>query len=146
MRELERRVVLATIDRHWRDHLYENGISNEGIGLRAMAQRDPLVEYQREGYELFLTMMDQIKEESLGMIHNLEVQVQPNGADSAGATAPVLSGGGLDNTPQVDESQLSYTAPTEDGSAKTVKAFYVGVPDSAQKLARRTQLKTKESI
>ncbi|RRD35754.1 preprotein translocase subunit SecA [Leucobacter sp. OH2974_COT-288] len=122
MRELERRVVLATIDRHWRDHLYEMEYLKEGIGLRAMAQRDPLVEYQREGYELFLTMMDQIKEESLGMIHNLEVQVQPAQPGTPDAAEhPLLSGGGLDETSQVDDSQLSYTAPTEDGSAKTEK-------------------------
>lgn len=124
MRELERRVVLATIDRHWRDHLYEMEYLKEGIGLRAMAQRDPLVEYQREGYDLFLAMMDQIKEESLGMIHNLEVQVQQPemlAADGDAAAEPVLTGGGLDEAPEVDQSQLTYTAPAEDGSADTVK-------------------------
>ncbi len=53
MRELERRVVLSVIDRRWRDHLYEMDYLKDGIGLRAMAQRDPLVEYQREGFALF---------------------------------------------------------------------------------------------
>ncbi len=57
MRELERRVVLSVIDRRWRDHLYEMDYLKDGIGLRAMAQRDPLVEYQREGYALFQSMM-----------------------------------------------------------------------------------------
>ena len=58
MRELERRVVLSVIDRRWRDHLYEMDYLKDGIGLRAMAQRDPLVEYQREGFTLFQTMME----------------------------------------------------------------------------------------
>ena len=58
MRELERRVVLSVLDRKWREHLYEMDYLQEGIGLRAMAQRDPLVEYQREGFDMFAAMMD----------------------------------------------------------------------------------------
>ena len=53
MRELERRVLLSVLDRKWREHLYEMDYLQEGIGLRAMAQRDPLVEYQREGFDMF---------------------------------------------------------------------------------------------
>jgi preprotein translocase subunit SecA len=75
MRELERRVVLSVIDRRWRDHLYEMDYLKDGIGLRAMAQRDPLVEYQREGFALFQNMMAQIREESIGFLFNLEVEV-----------------------------------------------------------------------
>ena len=52
MREVERRVMLSVLDRKWREHLYEMDYLQEGIGLRAMAQRDPLVEYQREGFAL----------------------------------------------------------------------------------------------
>jgi preprotein translocase subunit SecA len=52
MREVERRVMLSVLDRKWREHLYEMDYLKEGIGLRAMAQRDPLVEYQREGFAL----------------------------------------------------------------------------------------------
>src|SRR5690606_36367619 len=62
MRELERRVVLSVLDRKWREHLYEMDYLQEGIGLRAMAQKDPLVEYQREGFDMFQAMMDGIKE------------------------------------------------------------------------------------
>jgi preprotein translocase subunit SecA len=75
MRELERRVILSVLDRKWREHLYEMDYLQEGIGLRAMAQRDPLVEYQREGFDLFAAMMDAIKEESVGYLFNIEVQV-----------------------------------------------------------------------
>jgi preprotein translocase subunit SecA len=67
--------VLSVLDRKWREHLYEMDYLQEGIGLRAMAQRDPLVEYQREGYQLFAAMMDGIKEESVGFLFNLEVSV-----------------------------------------------------------------------
>jgi preprotein translocase subunit SecA len=77
MRELERRVVLSVLDRKWREHLYEMDYLQEGIGLRAMAQKDPLVEYQREGFELFNAMMEGIKEESVGYLFNIDVSVEP---------------------------------------------------------------------
>jgi preprotein translocase subunit SecA len=76
MRELERRVILSVLDRKWREHLYEMDYLREGIGLRAYSQRDPLVEYQREGFDMFTAMMDGIKEESVGFLFNLEVQVE----------------------------------------------------------------------
>ena len=75
MRELERRVLLSVLDRKWREHLYEMDYLREGIYLRAYSQRDPLVEYQREGFDMFTAMMDGIKEESVGFLFNLEVQV-----------------------------------------------------------------------
>ncbi len=84
MRELERRVILSVLDRKWREHLYEMDYLRDGIGLRAMAQRDPLVEYQREGYDLFNAMMESIKEETVGLLFNLEVTVQPTVAPAAG--------------------------------------------------------------
>ncbi len=75
LRELERRVVLSVLDRKWREHLYEMDYLRDGIYLRAYSQRDPLVEYQREGYEMFAAVMDGIKEEAVGFLFNLEVQV-----------------------------------------------------------------------
>ena len=77
MRELERRVLLSVLDRKWREHLYEMDYLREGIGLRAYSQRDPLVEYQREGFDLFGAMMDSIKEESVGYLFNVEVRSRP---------------------------------------------------------------------
>jgi preprotein translocase subunit SecA len=97
MREFERRVVLSVLDRKWREHLYEMDYLREGIGLRAMAQRDPLIEYQREGFDMFNAMMDGIKEESVGALFNLQVEVQQNpvtdeeGAPGDGQT--VVAGG-----------------------------------------------------
>ncbi len=83
MRELERRVVLAVLDRKWREHLYEMDYLQEGIGLRAMGQRDPLVEYQREGFDMFQTMMEGIKEESVRLLFNVEVQVAGQEGETA---------------------------------------------------------------
>ncbi len=96
MRQLERQVVLSVLDRKWREHLYEMDYLQEGIQLRSYGQRDPLVEYQREGFTMFTTMMDAIKEESVGLLFNLEVQVaapeaapEPDDADDDGsASAP----------------------------------------------------------
>src|SRR5213075_2685136 len=75
MRELERRVVLSVLDRKWREHLYEMDYLREGIYLRAYSQRDPLVEYQREGFDMFSSMMEAIKEESVSYLYHLEVEV-----------------------------------------------------------------------
>ena len=66
MRQLERNVLLNVLDRKWREHLYEMDYLKEGIGLRAMAQRDPLVEYQREGYDMFTGMLDALRRSRSG--------------------------------------------------------------------------------
>jgi preprotein translocase subunit SecA len=87
MRELERRVVLSVVGRKWQEHLYEMDYLKEGIGLRAMAQRDPLVEYQREGFTMFQAMMSAIREESVGFLFNLEVQVEQSPAAQVGLVA-----------------------------------------------------------
>ncbi len=81
MRELERRVLLSVLDRKWREHLYEMDYLREGIGLRAYSQRDPLVEYQREGFDLFAQMMESIKEESVGYLFNVEVSVNDDAVE-----------------------------------------------------------------
>jgi len=91
LRELERRVLLSVLDRKWREHLYEMDYLREGIGLRAMAQRDPLVEYQREGYDLFAAMMEAIKEEAVGYVFHVELQPAqdaPEGANIIEVDAP----------------------------------------------------------
>jgi len=116
MREFERRVVLSVLDRKWREHLYEMDYLQEGIGLRAMAQRDPLVEYQREGYQLFQAMTEAIKEESVSYLFNLEVEVEPpveaeEQAQGEGATVLVAKGLVAPQRP----AQLQYSAPTVDG-------------------------------
>ena len=106
MRELERKVLLSVLDKKWREHLYEMDYLQEGIGLRAMAQRDPLVEYQREGYELFSAMMDAIKEEIAGFLFNIEVTIE--------ASSNEITGVGLEANP-LPVSGLQYTAADETG-------------------------------
>ena len=120
MRELERRVLLTVLDRKWREHLYEMDYLREGIGLRAMAQRDPLVEYQREGAQMFGAMMAAFMEEVVGYLFHVEV----SGATrpTVGATAPV--GAGVVSAPSVSvtpprQPALAYTGPAEDGSAES---------------------------
>ncbi len=149
MRELERRVLLSVLDRKWREHLYEMDYLREGIGLRAYSQRDPLVEYQREGFDLFGAMMDSIKEESVGYLFNVEVSVDEGAAnkeasDLQAAAAALVSGEAPavaattddadkhdhahDPRPQIVAKglvapsaprKLSYSAPTVDGDAGT---------------------------
>jgi preprotein translocase subunit SecA len=72
--ELERWVLLSVLDRHWREHLYEMDYLQEGIGLRAIGQRDPLVEYQREGFDMFQDMQDSIKREAVAYVFNAPVE------------------------------------------------------------------------
>ena len=140
MRQLERNVLLNVIDRKWREHLYEMDYLKEGIGLRAMAQRDPLVEYQREGYDMFIAMLDGLKEESVGFLFNVQVEAAP----AAPAVAPMDAPQGLaefaaaakesgasddqpEPAPQVhakgidgdeDKRPLTYSGPAEDGHAE----------------------------
>ncbi|GAB3615993.1 preprotein translocase subunit SecA [Okibacterium endophyticum] len=115
MRELERRVVLQVVDRRWRDHLYEMDYLKDGIGLRAMAQRDPLVEYQREGFSMFQQMMGQIREESIGYLFNLEVEVSK--PEAAGEVAPTVVAKGLAR-PDGEDEKLSYSAANEGGEVE----------------------------
>src|ERR1043165_1701764 len=124
------------------------GYLRQGIRLRACAQRAPLVEYQREGFDMFMAIMDGIKEESVGFLFNLEVQLvdddepaeeveeplqrelrsfdQP--ADDAGNGhhdhRPHITAKGLDRSrpPQ----HLSYSAPSEDASGLAVPAAFGG--------------------
>jgi preprotein translocase subunit SecA len=149
MRQLERTVLLTTVDRKWREHLYEMDYLREGINLRAHAQRDPVVEYQREGFDMFVGMMDAVKEESVGLLFNAQVQGAPQqavapmaappnlaqfAADAAAKAQQVDAGGSVatrDREPQApaalrvkgigdleDGPQLTYSGPSEDGSAQ----------------------------
>jgi preprotein translocase subunit SecA len=83
MRGMERGVLLNVVDQKWREHLYEMDYLKEGIGLRAMAQRDPLVEYQREGGDMFRRMNDGIKEETVRQLFLVRQQLA-NSATTTG--------------------------------------------------------------
>ncbi|GAA0453892.1 preprotein translocase subunit SecA [Streptomyces olivaceiscleroticus] len=152
MRELERRVVLSVLDRKWREHLYEMDYLQEGIGLRAMAQKDPLVEYQREGFDMFTAMMEGIKEESVGYLFNLEVQVEQqveevpvedaaerpsldkdvqDAVPAQAGARPEIHAKGLE-APQRPE-RMHFSAPTVDGEGGVVEGdFTTDAVPSAQ--------------
>jgi preprotein translocase subunit SecA len=166
MRELERRVLLSVLDRKWREHLYEMDYLREGIYLRAYSQRDPLVEYQREGFEMFAAMMDGIKEEAVGFLFNLEVTVGdedddeededevlepmrqpiPNAAPQPDAPAPapaptpaspLVRAKGLE--PAKQPQNLSYSAPTEQGEVEVKGTTVTNADDPFAKVGRNAQ-------
>jgi preprotein translocase subunit SecA len=116
-RELERRVVLQVLDRRWRDHLYEMDYLKDGIGLRAMAQRDPLIEYQREGYQMFQSMMGQIKEECVGYLYNLEVEVRRGETGAEGVDTAQVEAKGLGAAP-IEGQRLQYSAANDAGEVE----------------------------
>lgn len=145
MRQLERRVVLGVIDRKWREHLYEMDYLQDGIGLRAMAQRNPLVEYQREGYDMFQAMTEGIKEETVRLVFAAQLTAAPRPPEGvevsdevavgddvaqvpsavpadepaapADEPAPVEEDPASFSVPGLDQrvGALSYSAPTLDG-------------------------------
>jgi preprotein translocase subunit SecA len=95
MREVERQVMLRIIDQKWREHLYEMDYLQEGINLRAMGQKDPLVEWQREGFEMFGSMMQSVAQDFVKYVMHAEVTVaqQPQ--------------------PEPQMRDMTYTAPTD---------------------------------
>src|SRR5690606_3571717 len=110
-------------------------------GLRAYSQRDPLVEYQREGYDLFNAMMEGISEESVGFLFNLNVEIEVEDDDD---DAPHISAKGLE--PDTAPKQLTYSAPAEDGSAVAVAE--AGVEDQDEEIdphERARQNKAKQA-
>ncbi|MFT4189088.1 MAG: preprotein translocase subunit SecA [Aeromicrobium sp.] len=138
VREAERLVVLSVLDRKWREHLYEMDYLRDGIGLRAYSQRDPLVEYQREGYDMFQTMMEAVQEEAVGYLFNVEVNVK---APEEEAAAPQVSARGVEAEPT--QQKLAYTAPTEDGGEEVRTEESGKSAPTAEEMARRQQNKAK---
>ncbi|RBY96466.1 preprotein translocase subunit SecA [Blastococcus sp. TF02-8] len=124
MRELERRVLLSVLDRKWREHLYEMDYLRAGIHLRAMANRDPVVEYQREGYDMFNAMLDGIKEESVGFLFNLEVKTKEEQEAEARA--------------KQDEAEAKALAAAQAGTAKVLARQAAAATATAGKAAAAT--------
>ena len=109
LRQLERRVLLTSIDKRWREHLYEMDYLKNGIGLRAMAQRDPLVEYQREGFEMFTRMQDGIKEDATRLVNKLQVQVKTVKSDEVEVESDVF---------RTKLPKLTLAGPSESGESE----------------------------
>ncbi|MFD6070829.1 preprotein translocase subunit SecA, partial [Amycolatopsis lurida] len=113
MRSLERQVMLTVLDRKWREHLYEMDYLKEGIGMRALAQRDPVIEYQREGYDMFRAMLESLKEEAVGFLFNLQVeQAEPTTPAPESASAlPAGVGAGNGQAANGDGRHARPTPP-----------------------------------
>jgi preprotein translocase subunit SecA len=147
LRQVERRVILSVVDRIWREHLYEMDQLRDGIGLRAVGQRDPLVEYQREAYEAFNAMMERIKEEAAGYFFNLPVQRAEEQPEGAGADGDGKAPAGVVEEPQgVDPARLTYNAPggeEQGGQVRGGASYTVGVgkgsPGAAAAAAAKRQ-------
>jgi preprotein translocase subunit SecA len=149
MRELERRVILSVLDRKWREHLYEMDYLREGIYLRAYSQRDPLVEYQREGFDMFAAVMDGIKAEAVGFLFNLDVQVEEDdeedsdtGEEFEPMRAEVPRAGALVVTPGQDDGEVEeapasvFEKPGQAGrEAPKVRAKGLDRPKQPQNLS-----------
>jgi preprotein translocase subunit SecA len=113
MRQVERQVVLSVIDNKWREHLSEMDYLRAGIGLRAMGQRDPLVEYQREAYQLFSDLVDSVKRDTVKYLFHVQIaQAEPvrPAPQPQGPTRPVNVGG-----------QVGRNDPCPCGSGKKYK-------------------------
>jgi preprotein translocase subunit SecA len=145
MREVERQVVLSVLDRKWREHLYEMDYLREGIYLRAYSQRDPLVEYQREGFDMFAAMMNSIKAEAVGFLFNLEIQVQGEDADQEPdlVVEPMRQPVPSADTPR--EVPAAPTLPTD--APKEAPAFSApGLQKSRQQQQRLTYSAPREGV
>ena len=141
-RELERRVVLSVIDRRWREHLYEMDYLKNGIGLRAMAQRDPLVEYQREGYDMFNTMQEGMKEDVFRLTNKLEVTVSVSeGADPDDSADDVVAVEAEALKP--NKPQLHLSAPSESGDLEEAEDSAEAQP-AKNRAQRRSKSKNKK--
>src|SRR5437868_14055720 len=124
LREIERRVMLSIIDQRWREHLYEMDYLQEGINLRAMGQKDPLVEWQRDGYAMFTAMMTAIAEDFVKYVMHLDVVVDQGDStvgnvQYSGPDDPIQDGGGMiqaaaRQAQEVGDPELAAGLPEED--------------------------------
>lgn len=158
MRQVERQVLLQVIDLKWREHLYEMDYLKEGIGLRAMGQRDPLIEYQREAHQMFSAMSDAVKEQALQVLYRVEKRENapqsPQGVDAASAantarTAPKAAPAGgapaAGATSGEAQSRSAFAGSTMTGGGPVKSSMgaltYSGPSDDASGKATTTKSK-----
>ena len=125
-RQLERVVMLQTVDSLWKDHLLSMDHLKEGIGLRGYAQQNPLIVYKKEGYEMFQDMIHRIQEETLGILYRIQI-AEPQRIDDLRQPRQqemVFSGGGESEKkkPQTRSAgKIGRNAPCPCGSGKKYK-------------------------
>ena len=128
MRELERSILLQTIDAKWKDHLYAMDFLREGIGLRAYGQRDPLVEYQHEAFDMFEAMKAAVKEDALEFLFKVRVSAPEGAAPAAPRPAPALDSPRIQLVhPEVQDLSRRVTA-TEISGAPAAEALPPAAP------------------
>jgi preprotein translocase subunit SecA len=141
MRGLERQVVLSVLDRKWREHLYDVDYLKEGIGLRAMAQKDPLVEYRSETAYLFNQMNYGIREESLRFLLNIQFRPVESGASGASSQAVVNS-----NQPAAigsAQSKPAKSASTNRNNSKSTQQPHTKSPKKSKGFSRQNKKSKK---
>ncbi|WP_099331768.1 preprotein translocase subunit SecA [Actinomyces minihominis] len=135
--ELERRVVLSTVDRLWREHLYEVDYLKEGIGLRAMGQRDPLVEYKDEASKMFQAMMERIQEESVQQLFAYHYQFQKANEQREELIAKGAA---------VEDGSAPETPAAQAPAAEAPKAPASSKPKKSQRVAQRPLAASPKSV
>ena len=152
MRQVERFVMLETVDRQWKDHLYSLDHLKEGIGLRGYGQRDPLVEYKKESFTLFQDMRRRIEEEIVRYLWWLKPVVQTDGEEVAVPAPPVRQAprrqalsynNPAEETPSIFQPTRSAEppSPTGDITAGTPRPARVGGDDAPVKTVKRDEPK-----
>jgi len=129
MREIERQIMLQIIDQKWREHLYEMDYLQEGINLRAMGQKDPLVEWQREGFEMFGSMMQSVASDFVTYVMHAQITVaQPE--------------------PEMAVTDMSYSAPADpsEGSSSMVAAAQLEAAANGVELDIPVEAPTQEPV
>jgi preprotein translocase subunit SecA len=125
MASLEQMIMLETIDNSWKDHLLSMDHLKEGIGLRGYGQRDPLREYQREGYELFLDMIERVKEQTVANLYRIQLAREADQAQlAAREERPVFFSHGGDESPEPkkrEAKKVGRNEPCPCGSGKKYK-------------------------
>ncbi|MFH1143080.1 MAG: preprotein translocase subunit SecA [Candidatus Eisenbacteria bacterium] len=125
-REVERQVYLRVIDEHWKDHLYEIDLLRGGIGLRAYGQKDPLLEYKAEAFQMFERLMEQIGEDTLRLLYRVQVRREqpqasplppPVGGQAIHQPAGVLGERAAAAPPTASEAARAVGAPSASGTA-----------------------------
>ncbi len=154
MRRVERLVFLQVIDRQWRDHLYELDRLKEGIGLRAYGQKNPLLEYKSEAFDMFMTMIESIQEDSIQFLFRAQVTappqppaaspegraVKPDARAASRAAAPPATEGG----PPAQRGATSTTPPPQFGAPSGVRAQHGG--DASEHVEKGTPVTKEEKV
>ena len=123
--------MLSVLDQHWREHLYEMDYLQEGINLRAMGQRDPLAEWQREGFDMFEAMMGQIEDDFVRYVFHLQVVVDEQPRERSSATCSTARPRSRSRVPARCAAAAAADARGDAGPAPVATATTAAAPPAA---------------